>query len=107
MSQIPADDPKQRSLQIISREIDRMAALVKKLLDFSRRGGCQRAKVDICKEVDYALELITYHVHKHGIRIIKEYNPELPLLYADRQGLHQLFLNLFINASDAMPEGGN
>ncbi len=106
MSQIPADDPKQRSLQIISREIDRMAALVKKLLDFSRHGQNQLTKVDICREVDYALDLITYHVHKQGIRVIKDYSPELPWLFADRRGLHQLFLNLFINASDAMPEGG-
>jgi len=104
--QIPPDDPKQRSLQIIAREIERMAALVNRLLDFSRRGHYHQSAVDICREVDYALELINHHFHKQGISIIKEYQPKLPSIYADCQGLQQVFINLFINASDAMPNGG-
>lgn len=104
--QIPSDDPKQRSLQIVSQEIKRMSALVNKLLDFSRRGQHQLSIVDIYREVDYALELISHHFQKHGINIVKEYQPNLPSLYADCQGLQQVFLNLFINASDAMPDGG-
>lgn len=106
VAQIPPHDPKQRPLQIISREVERMAALVEKLLNFSRRGQRQLLKVDICREVEYALELIHYHFRKNGIRVTRDYQTELPMLYADCQELQQLFLNLFINASDAMPEGG-
>ena len=39
-------------------------------------------------------------------RLSREFAPDVPVIHADRQQLRQLFLNLFTNASDAMPEGG-
>ncbi|MCX6136696.1 MAG: ATP-binding protein, partial [Ignavibacteriales bacterium] len=43
---------------------------------------------------------------KKNIAVAREFKPEGPLIHSDRQQLRQLFLNLFTNASDAMPEGG-
>jgi len=105
-AQVPPDDPKQRSLQIISQEVERMGALVKNLLDFSRRSRRQVAAVDVCREIEYTLELIHYQFRKNRINVRRDYQPDLPLIHADRQELLQLFLNLFTNASDAMPQGG-
>lgn len=105
-AQILPNDPKQRSLLLILREVERMGALVKNLLDFSRRTQRQVSTVDICRELEYTLELIYYQLRKNRISVRWDYQPGLPLVQADCQELLQLFLNLFTNASDAMPQGG-
>ena len=104
--QIPSNDPKQRSLRIISQEVERMGTLVKNLLDFSRRSQRQVSKVDVCRELENTLELIYYQFRKNRVSVRRDYTPELPLIHADCQELQQLFINLFTNASDAMPQGG-
>lgn len=106
LAKIPPEDPKRRALHIIAQEVERMGALVKNLLDFSRRSRRKVFKVDVCREVEHALELIYYQLRKNRIVVRRDYQPELPLVHADRQELMQLFLNLFTNASDAMPQGG-
>jgi signal transduction histidine kinase len=105
-NKLPPEDPKQKALQIISQEVERMGALVKKLLDFSRRGQRKVTTVDVCREIEHALELIYYQLRKNRITLRRDYQAELPLIHADSQELLQLFLNLFTNASDAMPQGG-
>ena len=100
------DSPMWRELKIIEQEVERMAILVANLLQFSRRSQQQISTVDICEEIEKALELIYYHLRKHNIVIRREFAKEAPRIHADRQQLRQLFLNLFTNASDAMPQGG-
>jgi signal transduction histidine kinase len=100
------DSPMWRELKIIEQEVERMATLIANLLQFSRRSQPQKSTVDICEEIEKALELIYYHLRKRSIVIWREFAKEAPCIHADRQQLRQLFLNLFTNASDAMPRGG-
>ena len=100
------DSPMWRELKIIEQEVERMAILIANLLQFSRRSQPQISTVDICEEIEKALELIYYHLRKRNIVIWREFAKEAPCIHADRQQLRQLFLNLFTNASDAMPRGG-
>jgi signal transduction histidine kinase len=100
------DDPRRRELEIIGQEVERMGNLVSNLLQFSRRSQQQISTVNVCDEIEKTLELIHYHLRKHNIAVAREFKPEGPLILADRQQLRQLFLNLFTNASDAMPKGG-
>jgi PAS domain S-box-containing protein len=93
-------------LEIMEREVERMASLVTNLLQFSRSNERQISSLDIREEVDRTLELVhTYLVNRH-VTAERIYAANLPLIQADRQQLRQLFLNLFTNASDAMPQGG-
>jgi signal transduction histidine kinase len=105
-AQTSQDDPRRRELEIIGQEVDRMGNLVTHLLQFSRRSQKQISTVDIREEIEKTLELIHYHLRKNNIQVIREFAPEVPGILADRQQLRQLFLNLFTNASDAMPKGG-
>ncbi|MEI8173870.1 MAG: ATP-binding protein [Deltaproteobacteria bacterium] len=105
-AQTTGDDPRRRELEIIGQEVERMGNLVSNLLQFSRRSQPQISTVNVCDEIEKTLELVHYHLRKHNIAVAREFKPEGPLIHADRQQLRQLFLNLFTNASDAMPEGG-
>jgi signal transduction histidine kinase len=106
IAQTTGDDPRRRELEIIGQEVERMGNLVSNLLQFSRRSQPQISTVNVCDEIEKTLELVHYHLRKHNIAVAREFKPEGPLIHADRQQLRQLFLNLFTNASDAMPEGG-
>ncbi len=105
-AQTAQDDPRRRELEIIGHEVERMGNLVTNLLQFSRRSQKQISTVDIREEIEKTLELIHYHLRKNNIQVIREFAPDVPVILADRQQLRQLFLNLFTNASDAMPKGG-
>ena len=106
LEKTPQDNPNHREMEIIGQEVKRMATLIANLLQFCRRGQQQISTVDICEEIEKTLELIYYHLRKYNIVILREFPKEAPRIHADRQQLLQLFLNLFTNASDAMPQGG-
>ena len=105
-AQTTGDDSRRRELEIIGQEVERMGNLVSNLLQFSRWSQQQISTVNVCDEIDKTLELVHYHLRKHNIAVAREFKPEGSLIHADRQQLRQLFLNLFTNASDAMPDGG-
>jgi len=106
LTQVPPDDPKRRALEVIEQEVERMGNLVTNLLQFGRRSQPQISTLDVCEEMERTLELIHYHLRNRRITIVREVAPDVPMVQADRQQLRQLFLNLFTNASDAMPQGG-
>ena len=99
-------DSNRHSIEVMSKEVDRMASLVRNLLQFSRRNQPRISGVDVCKEINNSLELIQYLLRGRNIKIVTDYPQELPVIQADRQQLQQLFLNLLVNAGDAMLQGG-
>jgi len=106
MEHFSASDPIFGHLSTIAQEVERMTNLVKNLLDFSRIHMIEFSTVDLCAEIECALELISYHLRKKNIKIERNLATEVSHIHADRQQLRQVFLNLFTNASDAMNAGG-
>ena len=106
LAKTPPDDPRRRALEVIEQEVERMARLVANLLQFSRAGVDKVSTVDVGEEVRRTIELVEHLLRKQQIRTEPEFAPDLPLIYADRQQLRQVMLNLFTNAIDAMPDGG-
>jgi PAS domain S-box-containing protein len=106
VSQLAADDPDRHSLEMIEQEVERMATLVGNLLLFSRRSHKQISTLNLCEELTYSINFIQYHLTSHNIELVNDCASALPSVQADRQQLHQVFLNLISNASDAMPTGG-
>jgi signal transduction histidine kinase len=106
LAQVAPDDPKHRPLEIIQDENERMGGLVRRLLESSRRSVQQISTLDVRQEVDSTLELALHYLRNRNVSVQREFTETVPLIHADRQHLRQLFLNLFTNASDAMPNGG-
>jgi signal transduction histidine kinase len=101
-----ASSPAVRRLKVVEQEIDRMAQLVANLLQFSRPGQQQISTLDIQEELQKTLEIIYYVFRKNRIHVAWVVAPEVPMVQADRQKLRQVFLNVLMNACDAMPTGG-
>src|SRR5437763_2398957 len=104
--QLDNDTDKVRSVEIVADEVERMGKLVGNLLQFSRRTHRQISTIDAREELDNSVELIEYHLRSNNVKIVREYDANLPTIQADRQQLRQVFLNLMTNASDAMKAGG-
>ena len=106
LAKTPADDPRHRGLEIVGQETKRMASLVANLLQFCRRGPDEVSTVDLPRELAESVELIQHHLRKRQVQIAQEVAADTPAIYANRQKLRQVFLNLLTNASDAMSQGG-
>jgi signal transduction histidine kinase len=106
LEQLSGDEPKQRSLEIIISEVDRMASLVTNLLQFTRRSHRQISTVEVGSEIANSIDFVSYYLRNLKIAVVKQFEDSLPAIHADRQQLRQLFLNLVTNACDAMPTGG-
>jgi len=106
LTRTPPDDPRRRALEIVEQEVERMAGLVSNLLQFSRAGRDQVSTVDVPEEILKTIELVGHHLRKRQVRVAPEFT-DVSVIHADRQQLRQVFLNLFTNAADAMPGGGD
>lgn len=104
--ELPQGDPKRQCLEVIAREVGRMRNLITNLPQFGRSSQSKKSILDVRKEIERTIDLIHYDPRKHHIVVVREFASNVPPVCADRQQLQQLFLNLFINAKDAMPQGG-
>ncbi|PHQ81861.1 MAG: hypothetical protein COB66_01185 [Coxiella sp. (in: Bacteria)] len=94
--------------QLVEKILDsanRAATLTQQLLNFSRKGETIFRPVDVNHCVNEAVALLEQSIHKN-VTIKLQLADTLPLINADDTQLIQMFLNLGINAADAMPEGG-
>ncbi|RJP17084.1 MAG: GAF domain-containing protein [Candidatus Abyssobacteria bacterium SURF_5] len=101
------DDRRVRDfLDVIIKEVDRLDRTVKQLLDFARPSKTEMVPTNIIPVMERALELVKPDIERGGFQIIKKFPPSVPLIRADGGQLTQVFLNLFLNALQAMPGGG-
>lgn len=106
LAQAPPDSAGYRELKVMEQETERMATLVANLLQFSRTGHQQVSTVNITEEIDKTMELSSFFLRKRKVVVVRDHDDDLPFILGDRQKLRQVFLNLMVNASDAMPDGG-
>ncbi len=94
-------------LDVIVRETTRCREIVKELLDFARPVPVQNIPVRINESILRALKVMEHHLDLNHITVVRELAEDLPEIIADPNQLQQVFINLFVNASDAMmPNGG-
>ena len=101
------DDPEmQESLGIIVRETIRSREIVKGLLDFSRQSVPKKENADINQIIKCALEAVADKLSAKRIELDAHLDPSLPIISVDANQIQQVFINLLINAADAIVEGG-
>ncbi len=93
-------------LSLIADETTRCTNIVKGLLEFSRQSLPQKAYTDINEIINRTLQLLENQTSFQNISIIKKLNQNLPQIRVDKDKVEQVFWNLMINASEAMPDGG-
>ena len=101
-----AGDPRVKDDAILREKMDHLNKIVEQILDFARSTEPQLKPVNVNQLID-DLGLLTRHkLRNQLIQFVRRLAPDLPLVMADATQLSQAFLNLTLNAVDAMPEGG-
>ena len=101
------DDPQKGGLlEKITRQTFRASEIVNNLLNFSRTSGTEFTEVNVNKIIADTMALLEHQFKITKIRVEDELAGHLPLISGNPGRLQQVFLNLFLNARDAMPEGG-
>ena len=105
-TEVAPQSKRRKILDMSLSETVRITDLLRKMLSFSKPDEEERQPTDINTILDEILLLVQKQLLEHSIRIAYEFADELPSVIASRNQLRQVFLNLFANARDAMPEGG-
>ena len=104
--QVSGDETKARMLEKIAKQTFRASEIVNSLLNFSRTSPTEFGDVDLNRIVEETINLIEPQLRKAGVRLELSLAPELPPIKGNAGRLQQVFLNLFLNARDAMEGGG-
>jgi two-component system NtrC family sensor kinase len=105
--QLQGDPQKSGLLEKITRQTFRASEIVNNLLNFSRTSGAEFADVDVNKIITDTLALLEHQFKTSKIQVRSELTPGISFIQGNPGRLQQVFLNLFLNAKDAMPGGGN
>jgi two-component system NtrC family sensor kinase len=106
LTKIEKEDPRREELEIIDRVSARCAKTVGALLEYSRFSKENNKSVNINRLIESALPLIAHQSFLRHTKIKKRFAPDLPRVSVNPDQLRQVFVNLILNARDAMPQGG-
>jgi signal transduction histidine kinase len=101
-----AQDPRAKDAQIIEAKIEHLNKIVEQVLAFARTTEPQFAPVNVNSLVDELSLLVRHKLANQGVRLVRDLQANLPLVPGDATQLEQAFLNLMLNAAEAMPDGG-
>ncbi|MCJ7508059.1 MAG: ATP-binding protein [candidate division Zixibacteria bacterium] len=105
-SSLSPQDKNRANLKISEEELDRIARLVRQLLDLCQPRNEKMLPVDLPAIVEQTVSLVEKQFEKNKISIVRQFHENLPTLEGYSDQLKQLFLNLLMNAQDSMPQGG-
>jgi two-component system NtrC family sensor kinase len=102
------DNPElQKELELIVRETTRVSTIVRGLLDFARESRPQKRPCNINELILHTLSLVERQSVFQNIRIAKNLDPQVPIILLDANQIQQVFMNILLNAADAMAAGGS
>ncbi len=106
LQQVPESDPRHQLLQKIHRQTSRASSIVNNLLNFARVSDLRFTEIDLPRVLDDTLQLLEAQLRNTNIEVVRNYAEYLPLAFGNAPKLQQVFMNLILNARDAMPNGG-
>ncbi|HEX8187611.1 MAG TPA: ATP-binding protein, partial [Pyrinomonadaceae bacterium] len=93
-------------LRLISTQIERISQVLRDMLDFARQRPPARSPLDLARVVESSLRLAAFDKGFKRLKVTTDFDGRAPKVSADPDQLQQVFLNLLLNARDAMPDGG-
>jgi PAS domain S-box-containing protein len=106
LSDTAPTDPNYRALQIIDEESKRCRQIVRDLMEYARPRAAEFCSTSITEAIEKTLQLVENRLYKQKVTVEKKLEPDLPRIQADSPQLEQVLVNLYLNAIDAMPDGG-
>ncbi|MCU0555915.1 MAG: PAS domain S-box protein [Desulfobacterales bacterium] len=88
----------------IDGHVDRATKIISHMREFGRQSDVTLAQVQLNQVLDKAFEFFSQQLKVRGIAVARDYHPNLPLVMADADRLEQVFINLLINARDAIED---
>ena len=102
---LPEGDENRQRVDLIQRCNERIAKIINHLRDFSRQSRFDFRQIEVNEPIENALLITGQQLLNHNIRIVKNFQPDIPKIWGDANQLEQVFLNLISNAKDAMERG--
>jgi signal transduction histidine kinase len=93
-------------LRLISQQVARITQVLRDMMDFARARPPLRASLDIHRIIEASIRLASFDKGFQRLQLTTDFDESAPQVFADADQLQQVFLNLLLNARDAMPEGG-
>lgn len=106
LEDLPPDDPKREDVEVMVHETIRCREIVKRLLDFARQTKPQKRMASINSLIENIILLVRNQTTFRNILIEKQLEAEIPELLVDPDQIQQVFVNIILNAAEAMTKGG-
>jgi len=106
-NKVPDDSMEKQDLQVIISQTGRCATIIRQLLDFSRESSVAKMPQDVHNVIEQAIVLVERQALFQNIVIERDFDPKLPRVLMDAGQMQQVFLNLLVNAGEALPAGGS
>ena len=101
------DNPElQEDLKVIVRETKRSREIVKSLLDFSRQSVPKKNNLEINEVIEQAVSVVENQLTINHVKLEKNLDKSIPQIIADSNQIQQVFINLLVNANDAIGKNG-
>jgi signal transduction histidine kinase len=96
----------QEDFEVVSEEMRRLDNIVRNFLEFSKPHKLKKQPVNISQVIDMTVDLLCYRLELNSVEIIRKQSANLPSIDADPELLKEVFVNLMVNACEAMENGG-
>lgn len=105
--QFPGTDPRAEDARLMGEKIEHLNKIVERILDFARTTEPKLVPVDLNAVVEELSLLVRHKLANQGVQLVRKLQKDLPTVLGDAMQLEQAFLNLILNATEAMPNGGS
>ncbi len=105
-TEIPPENKRRKILDLSLSEIQRLSEMLRNMLSFSKPVEEARKKIDLNNLLEGILLMMEKQMKEANVKIVTEFDPEIPEIMASTNQMRQVFLNMFKNAKEAMPKGG-
>jgi signal transduction histidine kinase len=100
-------DMTKEDAEVISREIEKIDTIITRFLGFVKQKDFEVSDISISALIERVLSLASFDIRRYSIAVYRDITADLPEIKGDRALLEHVFLNLVLNAVQAMPEGGD